>query len=63
MYIVRFVRADRQPCEEYQYLNKNDAMYHFSLFEEDDSCLYSSIEVVKIDNNCELQFAKIHLSS
>ena len=63
MYIVRFTRMDRQPNEEYIYLREEDAMYHFSLFNSDDSCLYSCVEIVRVLNNCELQLAKMHLGS
>ena len=46
MYIVRFVRKDNQPDEEYYYRQLADATYHFSLFVDDDSNLYSKIEVI-----------------
>lgn len=58
MYITRFVRSDGYPDEEYQYNFEAEAMYHFSLFEEDDSNLYSLIEVVKICGSQEVQLAK-----
>lgn len=58
MYITRFVRSDGYPDEEYQYNCETEAMYHFSLFEEDDSNLYSLIEVVKICGSQEVQLAK-----
>ena len=61
MYIVRFVRVDGQPKEEYFYHKENDALYHFSLFEDDDSELYNSVEVVKIHKNKELRLVKLHL--
>lgn len=63
MYIIRFVRKDGEPSEEYLYQRKEDVMYHFSLFEKDDSLLYSCIEVAEISKNCELSLAKMHLSS
>lgn len=46
MYIVRFVRKDRQPDEEYYYRSLKDAEYHLSLFEDDDSGLYDRIELI-----------------
>ncbi len=61
MYIVRFVRVDSNPDEEYQYHNESAAMYHFSLFEDDDSGLYSLIEVVNILGSQEVQIAKMNL--
>ena len=63
MYVVRFCRKDGQPSEEYLYQGMVDAMYHFSLFEEDDSGLYSCIEVAEICENSELSLVKMHLSS
>ena len=35
MYIVRFVRRDWQPVEEYFYSRLPDALYHFRLFAEE----------------------------
>ena len=35
MYIVRFVRRDWQPVEEYFYSRLPDALYHFQLFAEE----------------------------
>ena len=61
MYIVRFVRVDSNPDEEYQYHNESAAMYHFSLFEDDDSGLYSLIEVVNILGSQEVQIAKMNV--
>ena len=61
MYIVRFVRVDSNPDEEYQYHNESAAMYHFSLFEDDDSGLYSLIEVVNILGSQEVQIEKMNL--
>ena len=43
MYIVRFVRKDGKPDEEYYYQELADAKEHFRLFEKDDSNLYTSI--------------------
>jgi hypothetical protein len=45
-YIVRFVRRDRKPNEEYLYRILEEARQHFDLFNEDDSGLYDSIEVI-----------------
>lgn len=46
LYIVRFVRADQQPDEEYYYHDLQLATEHFKLFEDDDSELYRRIELV-----------------
>ena len=61
MFLVRFVRIDDCPNEEYLYHCKAEAMHHFSLFDGDDSNLYSLIEVVKILENQEVQIAKMLL--
>lgn len=61
MYIVRFIRVDGYPNEEYLYHNETEAMYHFSLFDGDDSGLYFLIEVTKICESKEVQFAKMNL--
>lgn len=45
-YIVRFVRRDNKPDEEYYYQDVSDATYHFNLFLEDDSALYERIELI-----------------
>ena len=45
-YIVRFVRNDSKPDEEYFYNRLEDAKYHFSLFEQDDSKIYTRIELL-----------------
>ena len=50
MYIVRFIRKDHQPCEEYYYHKIEDAKYHLSLFVNDDSDLFNRIELVNDDN-------------
>lgn len=46
MYLVRFIRKDKQPNEEYYYNALKDAQYHLSLFLDDDSDLYDRIELV-----------------
>lgn len=53
MYIVRFVRKDQQPDEEYYYRRLKDAEYHLSLFEDDDSGLYDRIELIDTEKNIE----------
>ena len=45
-YIVRFVRRDGKPNEDYLYRTVEEARRHFDLFNEDDSGLYDSIKVI-----------------
>ena len=61
MYIVRFLRSDGQENEEYFYYKEEDALFHFSLFEEDDSRLYSCIEFMHIYKDKEVHIAKMNL--
>ena len=49
MYVVRFVRKDGLPDEEYFYWYYKDAKYHFDLFAQDISELYSQISVNRVD--------------
>ena len=46
MWIVRFVRRDEKPGEEYYYHTLREAEAHKGLFREDDSGLYEAIEIV-----------------
>lgn len=46
MWIVRFVRRDGKPDEEYYYHTPREAEAHKELFQEDDSGLYEAIEIV-----------------
>ena len=46
-WIVRFVRKDGKPDEEYYYRTKIEAEYHRDLFQDDDSGLYERIELIK----------------
>jgi hypothetical protein len=43
MFVVRFVRKDGLPNEEYYYHFAQDAIRHFLLFENDDSNLYDEV--------------------
>ena len=45
-YIVRFIRKDGKPVEEYFYHSYRDAVSHLNLFENDDSGLYKRIEII-----------------
>ena len=44
-YVVRFERKDGKPSEEYFYNAKEEAKIHFDMFANDDSGLYTRIEV------------------
>ena len=46
MWIVRFVRKDGKPDEEYFYHSKAEAENHRDLFQNDDSGLYDKIEII-----------------
>ena len=48
-YVVRFIRRDSEPQEEYYYNALPDARYHFDLFKDDDSGLYQSVELITLD--------------
>lgn len=48
MFIVRFVRKDGKPDEEYYYHTLQEAEAHKKLFDDDDSDLYERIEKLKI---------------
>lgn len=53
-YIVRFIRKDDRPVEEFFYHTFEDATSHLLLFRDDDSDLYARIEI--IDGATEKQF-------
>ena len=46
-YIVRFIRKDDKPVEEYFYHTYEEAFVHLALFRNDDSGLYRRIEIVQ----------------
>lgn len=48
-FVLRFVRTDNKPNEDYYYATKEEAEEHYSLFQDDDSGLYSSIEIIEED--------------
>lgn len=48
MYVVTFYPLDGGAVEEYYYPKKEDAEYHLSLFENDDSGLYSAIRIEEV---------------
>jgi hypothetical protein len=45
-FILRFIRLDNKPREEYYYNRLEDAITHYNLFLDDDSGLYRKIEIV-----------------
>lgn len=59
MYVVRFIRKDKKPIEEYYYLDLVDAQYHLSLFVDDNSDLYDRIEL-KNDDTGEILDVQYH---
>ena len=46
LWIVRFVRKDGKPDEEYFYHSQSEAEYHRDLFQNNDSGLYERIEII-----------------
>ena len=48
MFLVRFIRQDPQPVEEYFYQSRAAAMEHFHLFKNDDSGLYRRIDLLDL---------------
>ena len=47
-YIVRFIRVDGKPDEEYYFNTLQEAQAHKELFDDDDSGLYTRIEIESI---------------
>lgn len=50
LYIVRFMRLDDYPDEEYNYIRKSDAEKHFSMYAADNSGLYYEIQLLEVRN-------------
>lgn len=50
MWILRFIRRDGKPDEEYYYHTRREAENHKELFRDDDSGLYEDIEIVQYPN-------------
>lgn len=50
LYIVRFMRLDDYPDEEYNYIRKSDAEKHFSMYSTDNSGLYYEIQLSEVRN-------------
>lgn len=51
LYVVRFVRNDNNPNEEYVYTTQEEAKRHRELFIDDDSGLYECIELLDFDSS------------
>lgn len=51
-FILRFVRLDKKPTEEYYYNRLEDAITHYNLFLDDDSGLYRKIEIIDYSGSC-----------
>ena len=51
MYIVRFIRVDGQPNEDYFYNEPFGAIHHLKLFAKDDSNLYRSIQLIFVESS------------
>ena len=49
-YMTRFTRRDGKPREEYYYFGLKEAIYHMNLFKDDDSSLYTKVEVIDLKN-------------
>ena len=47
-YIVRFIRKDGKPVEEFFYHTYEEAFVHLALFRDDDSDLYIRIEIIDL---------------
>ena len=47
-YIVKFIRADQKPSENYFYHNLEEAKKYFDMFHNDDSKLYKRVELIKL---------------
>ena len=53
LYIVRFMRLDDYPDEEYNYIRKSDAEKHFSMYATNTSGLYYEIQLSEVRNKTE----------
>lgn len=51
-FVIRFIRLDNKPTEEYYYNKLEDAIFHFNLFLDDDSGLYQRIEIIDYNGIC-----------
>ena len=56
MFAVIFERQDRKPDEIYYYNKRVDAVYHFGLFFNDNTDMYSKISIIDVDENREIMY-------
>ena len=63
MFAVMFERKDCQPNEIYFYHTREDAAYHFSLFCNDDSGLYSKISIFLVDEDEEILYNGLNIDA
>lgn len=59
LYIVRFIRRDAEPIEEYYYRSLSAAEDHLEMFRDDDSELYSKIEVLRAGKDVDTKLKEI----
>ena len=61
IYVVRFVRKDGKATEEYYYPKIEQAEEHYSLFLDDDSGLYTKIELTDYNGTLikEMVFSEV----
>lgn len=63
LYATRFIRADGKPMEEYPFRTEREATDYMLSFRDDDSGLYTRIEVIRWDFRSETEecIARIRL--
>ena len=54
MTVVRFVRKDGEPDEEYYYLDVAEARFHYSLYADDENSPYKSAKLYNFETGEEL---------
>lgn len=59
-YIVRFIRKDRKPEEQYFYHSYTDAVTHLEMFRDDDSGLFKRVEIID-SRSLRLPYAVLEL--
>ena len=59
MFAVVFERNDQKPDEVYYYNKKDSAEYHFDLFSDDDSGMYSKISIIDVDEKREIRYNRL----
>lgn len=59
MFAVVFERKDENPDEVYYYNKKESAEYHFYLFSDDASGMYSKISIIDVDEKREIRYNRL----